>query len=250
MTMAPDVLHPFAAAEDGAPALASLPDLGQADPDPEMAPPAGPETCRRTPGCPHPNGHRGRCKSPPKAPAASRSTTSSRPTPSGRSRTPKKKDEPLWPALIGMAYGYLGAGVEMLAPAPAGAPVGRVMQFQAPLAGKQIHEALSHVPVYKRVTALSGGDSPFGELAALLAGPIIAGVMATNPAAAEMLVPLFMASLQSSAVEMAKQQRASRDALAEVNEYAAEIEVLMGHLVANLFDPPAGEDDDGHLPGA
>jgi hypothetical protein len=135
-----------------------------------------------------------------------------------------------------MIYGQVGAAVEHLGPAPFSPPVGRVLQFQAPLAGQQLHTALSVLPAYKRVTEMQG-NAVIESVASLLLAPVLAGIMASNENAARTLFPIFASAIRASAVEVVKMQRTQNRAMDEVDEYAAEADALMGEFMAAMFEP-------------
>jgi len=214
-------------------------------------PPA--DQCPRNSWCLKPAGHRYACqkyaskrdreraKSSRKRSASTGSATQRSASRRGRASKPS-----LMPAVLGLAYGRAGAAVELLGPEPAGPPVGRVMQFQSIAAGEQLDALLSNVPAYKRVTAL-GSSGLMDSIASLIGAPLLAGLMATNENVARSMWPLLAASLQTSAVAMAKAQKAQLDAMEQVSEYDAEAHAMLDELFTTLFasrPEPANEDHD------
>jgi hypothetical protein len=138
-----------------------------------------------------------------------------------------------------MAYARLGQVVEMMGPEPAAPPVGRVMRFQAPAAGKQLDTALRTVPAYKRITSLGAiGDNPALEaIVSLIAAPLMAGLMASNETLAQQMWPLLASALQSAAVEQAREQKRQLAAIEEISEFQEEAVAALFELNETLFAP-------------
>lgn len=153
------------------------------------------------------------------------------------------------PAAWSFLYATVGQAIESQAPEPAGPPVGRVMQFQASLAGARIHNLANKVPIYRQATALAGGGL-LDDIIELVAAPVLVGVMATSETARETLWPMLAASLQASAVEIAKMQKQQVEAMEAVGEYAAEAETIMAQMAEQLFAPrDAPRDEEGGTDG-
>lgn len=192
--------------------------------------------------CILPDGHDGRCRA--RAPGEKKTKSAQkRPAgagPPGATRSRRAPKPSLMPALWTMAYAKLGEAVEFMGPAPAAPPAGRVMQFQAPAAGIEIHDALAHLPLYKRVSSLvgdGGGDGPFAALIGLIAAPALAGLMASNENLAQQLWPLLAGALQTSAVAQAKAQKERLKAMNDVAEFQADAQEAIDELWATLFAP-------------
>lgn len=190
--------------------------------------------------CKLPDGHKGRCMAypdgnrPPKRSAGAGSNRAVQ-----RSRRTSKPT--MAPAVLGMAYGQIGAMIEATAPEPTGPPIGRVMQFQAPLAGQQLDALLANLPIYKRVTTM-GSNAVVEQLASLLIAPLLAGLMAANERAAMTLYPIFASAIKASAVEIVKAQKAQVAALEQIDEYTEEADELTRQFMEAMFarrDEPA-----------
>ena len=242
-----------AADDDGQPALLELP-----------AAPAGAGPCPRQPWCVRGAGHHGFCAKvtleeaaerkasglPRKRVRPSRAKSSAggaRSAPTA-SRAPSAGMRPL----LGMIWAGLGQLIENYAPEPAGPPVGRVIQFEAPYVSAHLHPVLRQVPIYKRMDEMTGGL--FDDLGPILLAPLIVGIMAANPAAQSVLQPMLFSQLESMAVEMAEESRRTRDKLAKKAEYDSDTQAILQALAGELFTPrpPAADapEPGGHGPGA
>jgi hypothetical protein len=190
--------------------------------------------------CVLPDGHPGRCRAslpgqPKPGKPHKRSATGRQTTASTRSRASKPS---LMPALWTMVYARAGQAVEMMGPEPASPPAGRVMQFQAPAAGLEIHDALAHLPLYKRVSSFVGdgqGDGPLASILGLIAAPAVAGLMASNERLAEQMWPILAGALQTSAIAQAKAQKERLKAMHDIQEFQAEAAEALNELWDTLF---------------
>ena len=197
--------------------------------------------------CRLPDGHKGRCRRYPEGTsraekdrerhARKRSAGAGTRSSSRAVQRPRRTSKPtLAPAVLGMAYGQIGSIIEVAAPEPAGPPIGRVMQFQAPLAGQQLDALLANLPIYKRVTR-AGSSQLVEQIASLIAAPLLAGVMASNEAAARTLYPIFASAIRSAAVEIVKAQKQQVEAMAEIDEYSAEADELTRQFLDVMLAP-------------
>jgi hypothetical protein len=207
--------------------------------------------------CHLPAGHKGRHRMAPGTTRADkrRAAQAARPKTPGRPRTssaaprprgaPKKAAPSVMPGLLGMAWAAIGYRIEQNAPEPAGPPVGRVMQFQYLDAGATLHRVLMAAPLYRRIVAVAGaGGGISDDLAALLAGPVLAAVMATNDAAKIMLWPVFAEQIKASAVSIAEAQAEQVAAMEAVGEYETQVSEMLEHMQEGLFAPrPPAEDE-------
>ena len=216
--------------------------------------------CPRQPWCVRGAGHPGFCGKRPKgegrAPRPPRSRSTSRPAGSSspaRSSGGKRKASGLMP-LLSMAWSVIGQAVEAYSPEPAGPPVGRVLQFQAPYAGQVLDKVLSEkVPAYKALDAMTGGI--LDELGPILLPPVLVAVMASKPSAATALYPMLAGQLEQLAIAITAERRRVRDALAATATLDAESAQLVDELSAVLFAPrpepkPEPEGDPGAWPTA
>ena len=124
-------------------------------------------------------------------------------------------------------------------PKPAGKPVGRVMQFQAPLAGRSIAEILDHTPLLKLFAPLSDNSGLIGSIASLIGPPLIVGLMASNDKAMQMGRPMLGMFMVPMAKEIIKAQKSMADnmgAMGEIDEETSE-------MVSNILNALFGSDD-------
>lgn len=195
--------------------------------------------CTRREWCLKEPGHRGNCRR--YAPGDPRGKKgSSKPGPArkpGAAPPRRSRSRPtVLPAAWSFVYGAIGQAIEAQGPEPAAPPVGRVMQFQAPLAGERLHALASKVPIYREATALAGGGL-LDDVIELIAAPLLVGVMASSEQARMTLWPILAASLQGSAVQIAKMQAQQREAMEQVGEFTAEADEIMRQMADSLFAP-------------
>jgi hypothetical protein len=201
--------------------------------------------------CAKPAGHKGNhMKDPadrsPKSGAAKRRSRSkatgvARPSSAGKTRrtgVTRKAPPSVMPGLLGMAWAAIGYRVEQQMPEPVGPPVGRVMQFQYIDAGNTLHRILLGLAVYRKIVAVAGsGGGMSDEVAALIGGPILAAVMATNEAAKMMLWPVFAEQIKASAVTIARAQAEQLEAMVTVSEYQEQVDDMLAGMQDGLFAP-------------
>lgn len=116
---------------------------------------------------------------------------------------------------VGMALVQTGSDI----------PVGRVMQFQAPMAGAKIEEAIAGTWLDSLLQPLAKGADKVEGLGAIIMFPLLVGAYERNPAIGPMLEPMLRQVIRSSLVDMApmmKKQKAEEAkaarALAELGE--------------------------------
>lgn len=245
---------------DAAPPLDALPGLEDSEQGPPILEGACPYPRYR---CAKPIGHPGSHAKAPEDRARQANGTrkrgaprADRPRPAGSSSAGRRRagtsTTTVMPGLLGMAWAAIGMQVEHHAPDPIGPPVGRVMQFQYIDAGQILHRVLLGLPVYRKLNAVAGaGGGISDELAALIGGPLLAAVMATNESAKLALWPVFAELIKTSAVSIAKAQHEQLEAMTRVNEYQAEVDAMLDGMQAGLFAPgPNVDKPDKPEPGA
>lgn len=198
-------------------------------------------TCDRVKWCyldaGHPGNHR---KDPATKVGHHKAKPSQSPAPRGsRSAGKRGAGSSPMPGLLAMAYGVAGMRIEASGPPDFGPPVGRVMQFQAFDAGQALHRILlALIPGYEKATKFTGGGGGISaDIVAIVGAPLLAGLMATNDTAKHLLWPIFAEQIKASAVTIAKAQREQIDTMNTVGEYQAEVDDMMAHLEATLFEP-------------
>jgi hypothetical protein len=140
---------------------------------------------------------------------------------------------------------WLGIGqlVEMNAPEPAGPPVGRMLQFEAPYAAEQLHPHLRRLPLYRGLDEVTGGI--MDDIGPLIMAPVIVGLMATNPALGRSLEPMLRGTLEQMAVAMVTERRKVAQALRERTDLDDEIKALLVELSEGLWGPPPARGEGG-----
>lgn len=122
--------------------------------------------------------------------------------------------------LVGIAWTGVGTILEQTG---TDVPVGRVMQFQAPIAGKTIDDVIKGTwldeilqPFVSKVGAVEG-------IGSLLALPLLVGMYERNPGLGFALEPLMIATLTSQMADIAPvmkaQQKKQRDAATNIKEF-------------------------------
>lgn len=231
--------------------LTMMPDHDPLDPPPAASSPqlaavpsADTFTCTKQAWCGLPDGHEGWHRKAAKGAPTTGKTKADKPAKPSKPR-PAKKASPA-PGVLALLWAQAGSAVEMFAPEPAGPPAGRVMQFQAIDAGVRLDRLLQQVPAYKRAMNLTGGRLT-EDIVALVAAPVLAGVMASDMRARMALWPVFSSMLASSAVTIAKAQREQIEAMQQVEGYEQEVADLLDNLRHTLFGP---DPDDTEEPPA
>jgi hypothetical protein len=124
----------------------------------------------------------------------------------GSDRKPRKKrvaTDGVWQTawtITGIALVKTGADV----------PVGNCLQFQAPIVGSIIDEAIANTALDKLVQPLAANGEKVKTISSVLALPVLVGVLERNPAAAPMLEPLLRIAIADHLIAMApviKEQR-------------------------------------------
>jgi len=144
-------------------------------------------------------------------------------------------------------WGLAGYGVALRGePEHIAAPVGMMMQLQAPDAGRRIARIIAESPLSSWLGPLGKELGWVGELVPLLAPPLLVGAIAARPEIAPAMEPMLKAVLVPLAVELRKAQREAAQATGLVNELDEEIadnvngmfNTLFGSSVRNAADGP------------
>lgn len=159
-------------------------------------------------------------------------------SPTKRGRKPVKSREGLQ-TFGSLVWGMAGYNVSITAGTPGQVAVGNVMQLQAADAGKRLARLLG--PTLDRMGWLdrisSGG--PAGDIAALVLPPMLAGVIASNEAIREPLMPLLSMMLRPIAESLVEQQQAQAEAMSKFTEADENI----NNAVQSIFSQIFGEDE-------
>lgn len=140
--------------------------------------------------------------------------------------------------MLSMAWMALGIGVstqDRVRPDITG-PVGRVLQFQAPVAGPRIKNALAKTPAWKPILAMMRHVGPWTDLAPLIGPPILVGLIAWKPAIERNVMPFLlplMMPLVQEVEEMAEEQAALIGSIEEMQERAAKALAALGEIIGS-----------------
>jgi hypothetical protein len=116
---------------------------------------------------------------------------------------------------IADGWAAVGAGDPIRDPCP----LGRCLQWQAPVAGEMLDEAVAGTFIDKMaLQKIVRGRGRFDTLASVLGPPAIVFAIERNPAQAEVLLPMLAASIRSSLPHMVpaiKKARAKEEKMAQ-----------------------------------
>lgn len=145
----------------------------------------------------------------------------------------------LFRGTVSMAWMAMGIGVEH---APweqtehVTVPVGRTLQFQAPIAGTRITNALRKTPAWKPILAMLRAVGPWADLAPLIAPPLLVGLMAQFPQLQERLMPMAVGMLLPIIAETASMAEEQAELMANMNKFNQEaINEAMG-ILGGIFE--------------
>jgi hypothetical protein len=133
-----------------------------------------------------------------------RSATGS--TPAKRKRG-KKRGAPGLETAGSLAWGGIGYSLQLTSTTPQQEAAGRVMQIQAPDAGRRIARILDpYVTKWRWLQAISGGGGPMGDVAALVLPPLLIGAVAGSEGAQKAARPVLQALLAPIAASIIEAQ--------------------------------------------
>lgn len=134
-----------------------------------------------------------------------------------------------------IAYGLTGYQLtQSEQPGPSAA--GKMMQLQAPDAGKRIAKNLT--PLLSRfgwLNTLSEHSGLAGDLGAILLPPLMVGAMAARPELQQAAQPILAAILLPLAKSMLEAQREQVNAMEQLGQVDAEVQDMLGHIMSSIF---------------
>lgn len=125
-------------------------------------------------------------------------------------------------------------------------PVGRVMQFQAPIVGSVLDEAIEGTFIDTLLQPIAGSGKKFKKLSAVLSLPVLVGIIERSPQTAPMLEPLLrevlrehLVALAAEAKKVRKQEEEYRKAMIDLGMEVGDdpIDALMGDIFGSMADP-------------
>lgn len=141
------------------------------------------------------------------------------------------------------------------------APVGRVMQFQAPVAGATIDDVVKNTWLDELIQPFVQKAGAVEGIGSLLALPVLVGALERRPSMAFAIEPMLVMALESQMAEVApamkKQQKERRDRAKTVADYtdmldldkdADPISEMLGYIFGidpDLMQHPEGESEGG-----
>lgn len=133
-----------------------------------------------------------------------------------RPRTRRQSTEGIWTTL------WTGGGVALVRTG-ADVPVGNCLQFQAPIVGDILDEAIADTFLDRWLQPIAGSGERFKKVSTVLAMPVLVAALERSPGAAPILEPLLRQAIREHLVAMApvikarqKEEENYRKALAEL----------------------------------
>jgi hypothetical protein len=138
-------------------------------------------------------------------------------------------------------WGLGGMGIGLRVAEPVGPPVGRMMQIQAPSAGKHIANIIERTPLMQWLAPITENKGLMTDIAALLLPPLMIGGMAARPELSGLLAPFFQALMVPLAKDIIQAQRDSVSALGGLEDIDEETNSMVADIMAQLFGPAEPE---------
>lgn len=146
----------------------------------------------------------------------------------------------------------IGTGWQLLAQlaAPINLPVARVLDMQAPVAGMLLEDVVKNTVVDRILQPLARAETG-GEMAfALMAPPLLVGVLSQRPELGKILVPVLRQSLMSW-MEIAgpklEQVRKKEEEFQE--KYGMQVDVMIAYFMGAIPQPTAEDSPNGSQHG-
>lgn len=149
-----------------------------------------------------------------------------------RSRS-KKKD-----TTAGYSMAWAGAGylIAQKMPEPAGPPVGRLMQLQAPDAGPRLARVLGpYIDKIGFLKKLTSRGEDLGDVVALLLPPLLVGAISLELVPSPIVGPILAQLLRPMAAELLKASREQAEDLAAMGEAGEEVNAALEELLGSIF---------------
>lgn len=161
-----------------------------------------------------------------------------RQAPANRPRKRRASTEGIWvTAWTGIGLGLVRSGADI--------PVGNCMQFQAPIVGDVLDEAIAGTFIDTLLQPIAGTGKRFKKVSSVISLPILVGVMERSPAVVPVLEPMLRQVIRENLVEMAKVVKAQEKANAEYTRALVDLGLEVGDdpidgVIAAIF-PTMGE---------
>lgn len=149
-----------------------------------------------------------------------------------------------------VSLGWLGLGVACEhwgRPEHVARPVGRVLQFEAAVAGPRIESALRKTPAWKPIMAILNQVSPWADLAPLIGPPVLVGLMSWQPRLRPVLANVLVSLLVPVLSEAEKTASEQMEAVAALGNFTEENISRAQDLVAAILSE---DEEDSHPNGA
>lgn len=123
-------------------------------------------------------------------------------------------------------------------------PVGRCMQFQAPIVGDVLDEAIAGTFIDTMLQPIAGSGKRFKKVSAVVSLPILVGLIERSPQVAPMVEPLLRQVIREHLVALSAQAKKIRKEEAEYRKAMDDLGMDVGDdpitdLLNDIFSVPA-----------
>lgn len=160
-------------------------------------------------------------------------------------RTRRVSTEAIW------TTAWTGAGVA-LCRSGADIPVGNCLQFQAPIVGDILDEAVAGTVLDKVLQPIAGGGERLKKVSSVLAMPVLVAVLERNPGMAPVLEPVLRQTIREHLVNMAPVIKARQKAEENYRKALTELGMDSGDdpveaVISAIFPPtPPNPEQNGN----
>jgi len=177
--------------------------------------------------------------------------------PDKQEKAPKQRNKPRSNAssFLTMLWGGVGT---VLIKSGSDVPVGRVMQFQAPMAGEKIDQFIANTWLDKIIQPMVKAEEQIEGLGAVVMLPLLIGAYERQPLMADMIEPILREVVSISLIEMAPvikrkaaKEKAALKALSSVKEGlgVGKDENPIDAILATIFEGFTFDETDTEAPG-
>lgn len=122
-------------------------------------------------------------------------------------------------------------------------PVGRMMQLQAPAAGKHIAAIIEKTPILGWLKPLEKSGGIIGEISALIMPPLLVGIISSKPELQGIARPIITALMVPIAKDIVQAQKEQATAISSVSDIDEETVEAVQALISMIF-PEEGNGDE------
>jgi hypothetical protein len=164
-----------------------------------------------------------------------------------RRKRGKKRGAPGLETAGALAWGGIGYSLQLASTTPHAEAAGRVMQIQAPDAGRRIARILDpYVTKWRWLQAISGGGGQMGDVAALVLPPLLIGAVAGSEgaqAAARPVLQALLAPIAASIIEAQAEQEKLMEQMTGSGEAGEQARAATVEILDMVFANLGGRQD-------